>query len=250
MTGSYLICGTPRTGSTLLCALLDSTGVAGHPESYFRRQGERSYAEGWGIGVSPDGAFDYSAYVRAALTAGSTANGVFGARIMWGTMTELAVKLRGVYPDVGTGDPGLLERAFGTARYIYLWRADVLRQAVSLVRAEQTGFWHDTGEPGQPEQLAPERKPRYDAAAIREHMREIGQHNAAWRAWFAAAGIRPQPVRYEDLDADPAGVTRGILDYLQLDLPPGRVITARNRRLADDVTQRWAERYLHESPSH
>jgi hypothetical protein len=32
----YLVCGTARTGSTYLCDLLASTGVAGHPESYFR----------------------------------------------------------------------------------------------------------------------------------------------------------------------------------------------------------------------
>ncbi|HEX7161024.1 MAG TPA: Stf0 family sulfotransferase [Trebonia sp.] len=48
-TGSYLICATPRTGSSLLCGLLDSTGVAGHPESWFRRQDEREFAAGWGI---------------------------------------------------------------------------------------------------------------------------------------------------------------------------------------------------------
>jgi LPS sulfotransferase NodH len=42
---SYLICATtPRTGSSLLCGLLDSTGIAGHPESYFRRQDEREWA--------------------------------------------------------------------------------------------------------------------------------------------------------------------------------------------------------------
>jgi hypothetical protein len=34
---SYLLCGTPRTRSTLLCGLLTSTGVAGCPESYFRQ---------------------------------------------------------------------------------------------------------------------------------------------------------------------------------------------------------------------
>lgn len=245
-----MICGTPRSGSTLLCALLDSTGVAGHPESYFRRPGEENWARRWGIDVSPDGTFDFPAYVRAALAVGSTPNGVFAARVMWGTMTELAGRLRGRYPDAGAGDRDVLERALETTRYVYLWREDVLRQAISLVRARQTGFWHDTGEPDRPgpwqpqlEQLPPEEDPRYDAAAIGEHVREIGEHNAAWRAWFAAAGISPHPVRYEDLAADPVGVTRGILDFLQLDLPPGRVITAPNRRLADGITQRWIERY-------
>nr|MDQ3603369.1 Stf0 sulfotransferase family protein [Actinomycetota bacterium] len=32
---SYLICATPRSGSTLLCAALDDTGIAGHPEEHF-----------------------------------------------------------------------------------------------------------------------------------------------------------------------------------------------------------------------
>src|SRR4051794_33551393 len=34
-TCSYLVCATPRSGSTLLCEALKSTGVAGVPEEYF-----------------------------------------------------------------------------------------------------------------------------------------------------------------------------------------------------------------------
>ena len=32
---SYLVCATPRSGSTLLCHLLSQTGLAGRPEEYF-----------------------------------------------------------------------------------------------------------------------------------------------------------------------------------------------------------------------
>jgi len=34
----YLVCATARSGSTLLCGLLESSGVAGHPASYFVRR--------------------------------------------------------------------------------------------------------------------------------------------------------------------------------------------------------------------
>ena len=34
-TRSYLVCATPRSGSTLLCEGLESTGVAGRPREYF-----------------------------------------------------------------------------------------------------------------------------------------------------------------------------------------------------------------------
>jgi LPS sulfotransferase NodH len=46
---SYLLCGTPRTGSTFLCSLLASTGVAGRPESFFREPDERWWAERLGV---------------------------------------------------------------------------------------------------------------------------------------------------------------------------------------------------------
>src|ERR1700709_1274555 len=32
---SYLVCATPRSGSTLVCHALGETGVAGRPEEYF-----------------------------------------------------------------------------------------------------------------------------------------------------------------------------------------------------------------------
>jgi LPS sulfotransferase NodH len=70
---SYLICATPRTGSTLLCGLLESSGVAGRPASYFNRQGLHDYADDWRIARPRLGRID-EAYVRAALAAGKTSN--------------------------------------------------------------------------------------------------------------------------------------------------------------------------------
>ncbi len=83
---SYLICATPRTGSSLLCGLLESTGVAGNSESYFRQPDEHAWAAQWGIASQSGGALSYADYVRAVLAAGRTENGVFSARIMWGTL--------------------------------------------------------------------------------------------------------------------------------------------------------------------
>ncbi len=44
-TDTYFICAPPRTGSSLLLGLLDSTGVAGHPQAYFRTPDEGSWTE-------------------------------------------------------------------------------------------------------------------------------------------------------------------------------------------------------------
>ena len=45
MFDAYIICGTPRTGSTLLCKLLASTGTSGDPHSFYRRQDLPEWAE-------------------------------------------------------------------------------------------------------------------------------------------------------------------------------------------------------------
>jgi LPS sulfotransferase NodH len=74
-------------------------------------------------------------------------------------------------------------------------------------------------------------------------MSSRGPPGGAWQDWFASVGIRPHPVRYEELDADPAGVTRDILDFLGLELPPGHEILARHRRLADGLNTQWIDRY-------
>ncbi|MFI7127333.1 Stf0 family sulfotransferase [Nonomuraea sp. NPDC050153] len=234
---SYFVCATPRTGSSLLLGLLESTGVAGRPQAYFREPDEPLWAERWGL----PSAAGYGEFVRAALAAGRTENGVFGAKLMWGTLDLVVDRLGTVHPASAGHDVDLLERAFGRTRFVYLRRDDVLAQAVSWLRAEQTGIWEAGGdaEPGG-------QAPGYDAAGIGELIERIGEHNAAWERWFASCGVRPHQVRYEDLDADQAGVTRGILAFLGLDLPEGRAITPGHRRQADELNAAWIERYRRE----
>jgi trehalose 2-sulfotransferase len=233
---AYLICGTPRTGSTLLCGLLRSTQVAGMPESYFRQPDEPAWAERWQLPRDAAGGFDYRDYVRAAVAVGSTANGVFGARVMWGTLDEMVARLGAVQPELAGADLDLLVRAFGRTRFVHLWRDDTVAQAVSWARAEQTSFWHE-GDAASP------RPPRFDLDQIRELVDTIDAHNAAWRNWFAAFDVDPHQVRYESLVSDMTGVTLGILDFLGLERPAGAVIASPHRRQADHINDEWIALY-------
>ena len=237
---SYLICATPRTGSTLLCGLMASTKVAGQPESYFRQPDEQLWATLWNIDRSSEMVFEYSEFVGAALAAGRSENGVFAARIMWGTMDYLVDRLGTVFPALAGGESDLLNRAFGHTGFIYLYREDVLAQAVSWHRAEQTNVWHQTDQEASKQA---EQEPRYDFDQICMLVQMIEEHNSAWRAWFDSVGIQPFMVRYEDLDADPVGVACEVLDFLGLKLPNGRLIKTRQRRLADEINAHWIDRY-------
>ncbi|MGW3611489.1 Stf0 family sulfotransferase [Micromonospora sp. NPDC005163] len=240
---SYFICGTPRTGSSLLLGLLESTGVAGHPQAYFRAPDEALWAERWLLPRTADGGFDYAAYVRAARDAGRTDNGVFGAKLMWGTLDEVVDKLGMVHPDLTGQDVALLERAFGRTRFVYLRRDDVLAQAVSWLRAEQTQAWYIGGNSEISGGDRTGKEPTFDREGIDGLIQTIDDHNAEWQAWFSATGVRPHVVRYEDLDEDMVAVTRGILHFLGLDMPAGRAVVPRHQRQADDLNREWIHRY-------
>ncbi len=239
LLGAYLICATPRTGSSLLCELLESTGVGGHPESYFGQPDELSWANQWGLLASSDGSFSYVDFVRAAISAGRTPNGVFAARIMWGSLEQVVDRLGHVYPDLVGADLALLNRAFGPTRFVYLRRDNVVAQAVSWFRAEQTNVWQEADLARQ----GPRQAPQFDLDKIHALVQSIGEHNAAWLQWFDSAAVTPHRVCYEDLDADPVGVTHGILDSLGLEIPRGHEIRARHRPLGDELNAQWIDRY-------
>ncbi|WP_280116813.1 aldehyde dehydrogenase family protein [Micromonospora echinofusca] len=240
---AYFVCGTPRTGSSLLLGLLESTGVAGRPQAYFRAPDEPAWAERWGIARTDRGGFDYADYVRAALAAGRTDNGVFGAKLMWGTLDEVVDKLGVVHPDLAGDDLALLHRTFGRTRFVFVRRDDVVAQAVSWLRAEQTGTWYLGGNGEISGGGGTGRTPVFDAEAVHRFVEVIGEHNAAWESWFAAVGAQPHVVRYEELDDDSGAVVAGVLAFLGLALLPGRVVTPYHRRQADELNRRWIARY-------
>ncbi len=232
---SYLICATPRSGSTLLCGLLESSGVAGHPASYFNRASLPDYADDWRL--ARDGRID-DAYVRAALAAGTTPNGVFGGRIMAETLPELIGDLAAADPGPAVTDVELLSARLGRLRFVHLRRRDVAGQAVSWAKALQTHFWHP-GEAVQPGG----HDPRYDEELIGRLVAAIEKFEADWTRWFAAHSIVPCEVAYEELAADPLRTAHKVLHCLGLQVPPDQRLVIGHRRQADQVNADWVARF-------
>ncbi len=227
---SYVLCGTARTGSTLLCSLLYSTGVLGRPESYFRELDEVAWATTFGLATEAGHARDYRAFVKAARSAGMSHNRVFGARIMWGSLERM---MEGLGQKPGEPDLQILEEAFGPLIFVLLRREDIVAQAVSWCRAEQTGYWQQGDVVSQ--------EPHQDVAQIRLLMETIREHNAAWEAWFDAQGVEPHPVTYEQLVRDRRRVIRGIAATLSVDLPSDWRPQSPHRKQADELNQVWAD---------
>lgn len=232
---SWLLCATPRSGSTLLCGLLESSGVAGRPRSYFNRRGLHDYATGWRVARTAGGRID-AAYVRAALAAGRTPNGVFGGRLMAESRPELVADLTAEAEQPPAGDLELLVEHFGRLRFVHLRRTDVVAQAVSWAKSLQTHYWHP-GERIEPGAQAP----HYDEELIARLVEKITELEAGWTRWFAEQHVVPFEVTYEELAACPLVVARQVLEYLELQAL--RELVVRDHRQADEVNAAWVERF-------
>lgn len=265
----YLVCATPRSGSTLLCETLEATGVAGRPREYFEELKEtglprrpREYF--WGL-RSPEvirllpqesqldreheqrptwSRDEYERHFDDAIRSGTTANGVFGAKLMWSYFPDFLELMRGIPRFGGMGDGSLLSTAFPDLCYVFVSRSDKVRQAVSLWRALQTWVWRKA--PGSASENAqPEHRPVYSFDAIDHLLDQLRRHEDAWRGFFFRIGQRPLSLVYEEVAYDPDATVDRVLELIGVQrehaaTPSSRAMT----RQSDELSESWVQNYL------
>jgi LPS sulfotransferase NodH len=220
-TVCYVICSVPRTGSSLVAQALRDMGV-GAPQEYFNLlrvvgRSRLTPREEFAHCRTADDVRAYAAHLRQKCAVGN----VFGVKLHYSQLRAA---------------PGLLEGLtayFPGARFLALSRRDLLRQAISLVRASQTAQWSSD--------LPARRAPWFDREAIDAAAADVAGQARSWECFFAARGLRPFRVVYEDLDRDYYGVMQGVLAFLGIrgrPVPPPPL-----RRQADALTEEWVARY-------
>ncbi len=223
---SYLICGTPRSGTTLLATLLASSGLAGYAREHFSPKNE-----------PPDAARRYVDYVLECVQHGASANGVFGAKLLWNDLSRFLRLLRAAGSPPAVADRLVLESVFPDVCYIWVRREDLVAQAVSWWKAHQTSEWYSG------DSRATGAEPVFDFGEIDRLVRELAEGNEGWRRWFADNRIEPFAVRYEDLVRDTIGVAGAALAFVGVELPPDVSISQRTAKQADGVNADWIRRY-------
>lgn len=203
------ICATPRSGSYMLCRFLINAGL-GVPHEYFNPLVMRQIAPRLGFDVAadrlrwrPPGRRDRLPFGKAARAAEIAflgryiaallprrcQGGVFAAKVHFAQYAQVL------------DNPAGLQVLHGAA-FVYLYREDLLRQAVSARFAFLTGRWsidHTVTTP-------PDRNPDFfDVAAIDRLLEALANGDRGWRMWFARRGIQPLFVSYEQFCADPSG---------------------------------------------
>lgn len=245
---SYVICTSPRSGSTLLCKLLADTGVAGNPDSYFHRPSIAAWLDHFDL--TPDDTVPerdvLRSVFRAAIAKGTLDTGIFGLRLQRGSFDFFTRELAVLHPGFSS-DAERFEAAFGRTLFIHLSRRNKVQQAISNVKAQQTGLWHAAPDGTELERLSPPQEPVYDAAAIRSKFAEVTALDRDWQRWFAAEGIGPLRVNYEELAADPFQTLCQVLEALGLDRKAAIGVKPGVAKLADETSKAWESRFRSET---
>ena len=212
----YVICSSPRSGSTLLAETLLRMGI-GKPEEYFNR----AIHTGCVIETRKNFMQPTSLVYIQNIKYENTVNGIFGLKTHYSQLAR--------FPEI----LGNFTHIFSNAKYISVTRRNILRQAISTTRATQTDGWAA--------QLNQHKRPRFNFFGIIKHTILNANEIELWERFYDAHGITPLRILYEDLDEDYENTIRKVIVFLGVngDIPPRPI-----KKQADAITEAWVEHYV------
>lgn len=215
----FILCTTPRCGSHFLGHQLQALGCFGYPLEYFNGGNWTT----WQNRAAAAGCADTLDFIKSVRTG---PGGVFASKLHH---EHLAFFLT-------------LEKNPLSYRYIHLKRKNLLGQAVSFARAQQTGAWI-SDMPGAGQGI-------YDRDLIARKVNAISQGNANWTSFLTSTGIDPLEIYYEDIIADPKASVDLIADFLKIKLSVKPAATSSfspaRQQSAKGGQNDWAERFARE----
>ncbi|BAZ45607.1 hypothetical protein NIES4102_26330 [Chondrocystis sp. NIES-4102] len=227
---AYAIFTTPRSGSTYLCELLQSTNIAGYPSEHFRLATQE---------LAHNCNFDYFRLLNNLIKYRSTKNGIFGTKFI----SHFLFELQRTKPE--------FKKLFEYIdKFILLVREDKIAQAVSIVLAQKTSVWHlydnskkmdyqsKLGEIKIDEALLTDVEQKYTAIINQEaRLKKILENNK----------IKSLEVIYEDVVIDPKLEVNKILDYLEIDRPQTEniQISSNLKKMPSEISQEIIRQFKH-----
>jgi hypothetical protein len=132
---------------------------------------------------------------------------------------------------------GMIEQYLDMTSFILLLRKDIVAQAVSLVKAKQTGQWHSNS--------APKHEPVYDATQLEVGVRTIAKDVSALRDFLDRAERPWRKLFYEDFEHGDFSIAEAICDGFAIPrLKEGQgPQLGPLSRTTDDVNEIWRARF-------
>lgn len=235
---NYLVCSTQRSGTTLLCSLLERTGLAGMAPDPIAQKERALLAIMDDPNRTPPAPVvevndepGLRAFLALCFDESRTPNGVGGWKLMHSDVEQLKARVGAASAD------RVLELLPPDCRFVLVSRQDHVAQAVSMVRATNTQCWSS--------------KDRehfrgweyFDAHEARRRVQQIARYEANWRSLLAHYGDAVLEVTYEDLVRDRRAVVGRVMKHIGVEWTQGSpTLEDDHRRQADNRTSRFRAR--------
>lgn len=172
---NVMVAATPRSGSTYICFEFWKSGRLGAPLEYTNNRLNKYFEKS----VSEKG---FSRYWKEISESRTSPNGVFSFKMFTWYLTNIIDRF-------GSDISSILFRDV-----IFLYRKDIIAQAISNTIAVQTEKWFSI--------YNAKCTPIYDYRAILQSLQSIKMQNKTWDNLFLEKEIKPSIIAYEDFILD------------------------------------------------
>jgi LPS sulfotransferase NodH len=223
----YIICSSPRTGSTLLGQMLKDSNCAGDPLEYFNPQYLLALRKRFEISGK------LSEIVRLLEKHRTSSNGVFGIQIHWSHFSKIF--------QHNPNERDLFFENFD--KIIVIRRKDKIAQAISLYRASTTKLWSSLDEDRTRASYHKDDED-FDPEALSQLLHYVIHQDEAWLNYLKTKNKLCKTLFYEDIVQDWNSSSREVLNFIT---PYTRDIPAmgiRQQRPEVDILKEKFRRYL------
>lgn len=215
-----IVASTGRCGSHMLGHALHKTGCFGFPLEYVNGANLAEWKRRLGTTSLKD-------TIREIQQRRTSPNGVFSIKLHYPHLAQF-------------GGFGSMLKYFPDAYFVHLSRGDVLKQAVSLSIAKQTGGWISGQEPTN-------ENPVFSFEKINACLRETIFNDSSWRYTLAASGCKHIDIDFDTARNDLAGTVQTIGDFMQIEIDPRSIPeTQVTRKQSGNLNKDWVEKFVSE----
>lgn len=217
---NYIIMSSPRTGSSMLCAALAGSSLAGNPTEFMHQAGLE------GNGHPETDMQSLNAYMQKLIDENTTPNGVFGMKMHFNQFDA-------IFSDEGIGLRNGLEFLGRFQKFILIYRKDKILQSISELLASEANIWNSEDESLKCS-LGREFN-SLDTLKITQIMNRQIYETIAWRSVLYKIGHNFHSMTYEDLVGQPDKEFQALTDYLGIEELKNVALSTKTVKITDSA---------------
>ena len=230
---SFLVCGTPRTGTNLFLSLLDSTRFFGILDEHLGKGRLTEYLDVpyEDLCKLPDSTI---CAIFEKIQGDTQRNGIWGCKVF---LDRFYLLQRYMHAK------GLGWDAF---KVIWIRRKNMLKQAISFAKAVELQQFSLESIQELSASLASEKEISLLIRTIEKYYCKFSLWDFAWQFFFDTHGIVPHIVYYEDFEGESgrADVVQGVLDFLEIPYESPLHVSTEYQKQSTDWNAQIYEEFL------